>query len=212
MTSVLIADDQPLVRSGIRTILESEPDIEVVGEASNGSEAFRATLELHPDVVLLDVRMPESDGLAVVEAIVEATPTRVLMLTTFDLDEYVYRAMRSGAAGFLLKDMSAEEIVHAVRQSALGVDAVLAPVLTRRLLDQFTSAPPPSAPTEFAQLTDRELDVLRLIGRGLTNGEIGRQLFISETTVKTHVSRVLMKLGLRDRVHAAIAAADAGLR
>ena len=165
-----------------------------------------------PDVLLLDVQMPEVDGLAAMERIAATeAATRVLMLTTFDLDEYVYRAMRAGASGFLLKDMQGEDIVTAIRQVARGADALLAPVLTRRLVDRFTGGPPRPTSTELDRLTGREVDVLRLLGRGLSNAEIAAQLFIGETTVKTHVARVLMKLGLRDRVQAAILAHEAGL-
>jgi DNA-binding NarL/FixJ family response regulator len=210
--AVVIADDQPLVRSGLRMILEAEPDIEVAGEAADGETALAMVTSSPPDVLLLDVQMPGVDGLAVMEQIAASDlTTRVLMLTTFDLDEYVYRAMRSGASGFLLKDMPGEDIVSAVRQAARGVDALLAPAVTRRLIDQFTTRPPQLGPA-LDRLTPREVDVLRLVGRGRSNAEIAKELFIGETTVKTHVARVLLKLGLRDRVQAAIAAHEAGLR
>jgi DNA-binding NarL/FixJ family response regulator len=210
--AVVIADDQPLVRSGLRMILEAEPDIEVAGEAADGETALAMVTSSPPDVLLLDVQMPGVDGLAVMEQIAASDlTTRVLMLTTFDLDEYVYRAMRSGASGFLLKDMPGEDIVSAVRQAARGVDALLAPAVTRRLIDQFTTRPPQLGPA-LDRLTPREVDVLRLVGRGRSNAEIAKELFIGETTVKTHVARVLLKLGLRDRVQAAIAANEAGLR
>jgi DNA-binding NarL/FixJ family response regulator len=210
---VAVADDQPLVRSGLRMILEAETDVAVVAEASDGAEALEVVEASAPAVLLLDVQMPGLDGLAVMEQIAAASvPTRVLMLTTFDLDEYVYRAMRAGASGFLLKDMPGEDIVSAVRQAARGVDALLAPAVARRLIDRFTSAAPGSGRLELDRLTPRELDVLRLVGRGRSNAEIAAELFIGETTVKTHVARVLMKLGLRDRVQAAILANEAGLR
>ncbi|WP_426502740.1 response regulator [Dactylosporangium sp. McL0621] len=212
MIHLVIADDQPLVRSGIRMILEGEPDISVVGEAADGDEAVALVLTHEPDVLLLDVQMPGIDGITAMQRIaVRNVATRVLMLTTFDLDEYVYRTMRAGAAGFLLKDMPGEDIVSAVRQVARGADALLAPAVTRRLIERFAAAPPHPPAAGLAQLTARELDVLRLVGRGMSNAEIARELFIGETTVKTHVARVLMKLGLRDRVHAAIAAHQAGL-
>jgi DNA-binding NarL/FixJ family response regulator len=210
--SVAIADDQPLVRSGLRMILEGERDLRIVGEAADGAAAVDLVCTARPDVLLLDVRMPGGDGLTAMEQIAASdAPTRVLMLTTFDLDEYVYRAMRSGACGFLLKDMQGEDIVTAVRQAARGTDALLAPALTRRLIDRFTIDRPRTTAVALDQLTDREVDVLRLLGRGRSNAEIAAELFIGETTVKTHVARVLMKLQLRDRVQAAIAAHEAGL-
>lgn len=212
MISVVIADDQPLVRSGLRMILETEPDIEVIGEAADGATAAGLVVAESPDVLLLDVQMPRVDGLeAMAEIAASGVSTRVLMLTTFDLDEYVYSAMRAGAAGFLLKDMPGEDIVSAVRQAARGVDALLAPAVIRRLVDRFASAPSRPSPATFDRLTPRELDVLRLVGRGQSNAEIAAELFIGETTVKTHVARVLMKLGLRDRVQAAILVHEAGL-
>jgi DNA-binding NarL/FixJ family response regulator len=209
---VAIADDQPLVRSGLRMILEGEPDLDLVGEASNGAEATELVARTQPDVLLLDVQMPGVDGLtAMTELAATPSATRVLMLTTFDLDEYVYRAMRAGAAGFLLKDMAGEDIVAAVRQTARGADALLAPALTRRLVDRYTSGRPPARPAALNRLTARELEVLRLIARGLSNAEIAAELFIGETTVKTHVARVLLKLGLRDRVQAVVIAHESGL-
>lgn len=212
MISIVIADDQPLVRSGLRMILEAEPDLKVVAEATNGAAAVELVTSLLPDVALLDIQMPGADGLDAMVAIAAAgTPTRVLMLTTFDLDEYVYRAMRAGATGFLLKDMAAEDIVNAVRQAARGSDALLAPTLTRRLLDRFTMAPVAPSLEQLAHLTPREIEVLRLVGRGLSNAEIAIELFIGESTVKTHFARVLMKLSLRDRVQAVIVAHEVGL-
>jgi DNA-binding NarL/FixJ family response regulator len=213
MIRVAIADDQPLVRSGLLMILEAEPDLEVVGQASDGEEALELVTATSPDVLLLDVQMPGLDGLRVVEKLAGLeVSTRVLMLTTFDLDEYVYRALRSGASGFLVKDMPGEDIVQAVRQAARGVDALLAPAVTRRLIDRFASTPPAPTSPELDRLTARERDVLRLVGRGRSNAEIAAELFIGETTVKTHVARILMKLALRDRVQAAILAHEAGLR
>ena len=210
--SVVIADDQPLVRSGLRMIVEGEPDLQIVGEAADGAEAADLVADLAPDVLLLDVQMPVVDGLAAMERIAESeVATKVLMLTTFDLDEYVFRAMRAGATGFLLKDMPGEDIVTAVRQAARGTDALLAPAVTRRLLDRFACSPTRPQIAGLDRLTSRELEVLALIGRGMSNAEIAQELFIGETTVKTHVARVLMKLRLRDRVQAAIVAHEAGL-
>jgi DNA-binding NarL/FixJ family response regulator len=210
--SVVIADDQPLVRSGLRMIVEGESDLRIVGEAADGEQAVELVSDLEPDVLLLDVQMPGVDGLAAMDRIADSgATTRVLMLTTFDLDEYVFRAMRAGATGFLLKDMPGEDIVTAVRQAARGTDALLAPAVTRRLLDRFACAPTRPQIAGLDRLTARELEVLGLIGRGLSNAEIAKELFIGETTVKTHVARVLMKLGLRDRVQAAIVAHEAAL-
>ena len=209
---VLVVDDQALVRGGFRMILESQPDIEVVDEAADGSAALALCRTLRPDVVLMDVRMPGMDGLeATRQLLATGEGPRVLMLTTFDLDEYVYRSMKAGASGFLLKDMPGEDIVSAVRQAARGADALLAPALTRRLLDRFTTAPQRPANPAFDRLTARERDVLGQLGRGLSNAEIAQVLFIGETTVKTHVARILMKLQLRDRVQAAIVAREVGV-
>jgi DNA-binding NarL/FixJ family response regulator len=211
----VIADDQDLVRSGIKTILEAEADISVVAEAGDGQAAVDAVLAQSPDVVLLDVQMPGCDGLAAAKEILGRTSDcKILMLTTFDLDEYVYEALRIGATGFLLKDMPAEDIVLAVRQAARGVDALLAPSLTRRLIDRFARAAPRAAvpPERLRDLTSREREVLALVADGLSNAEIASHLTISETTVKTHVARVLMKLELRDRVQAVVLARDLGLR
>lgn len=212
MIHVAVADDQQLVRSGIRMILEAEPDITVVAEAGDGQAAVDVVTAQQPDVLLLDVQMPGMGGLDAARQILSlAAPTRILMLTTFDLDEYVYEALRAGAAGFLLKDMAGEDIVLAVRQAARGADALLAPAVTRRLIRRFVSSPPHAPVSALRELTDRETDVLRLVGRGLSNAEIAARLYIGETTVKTHVARVLMKLGLRDRVQAAIFAHETGL-
>lgn len=212
MITVAIADDQPLVRSGLRMILESEPDLEIAGEATNGAEAVALVMRTQPNVLLLDVEMPGVDGLEAMTQLAQAaTTTRVVMLTTFDLDEYVYRAMRAGAAGFLLKDMPAEDIAAAVRQTARGADALLAPALTRRLVDRYASDRPRTGPPALNRLTARELEVLRLVARGLSNAEIAAELFIGETTVKTHVARILMKLGLRDRVQAVVLAHESGV-
>jgi len=210
---VLIADDQALVRGGFRLIIEAQPDIEVVAEAADGREALRLARELDPDVVLMDIRMPEMDGLEALRQLATAdSQPHVLMLTTFDLDEYVYRAMKLGAAGFLLKTVRPEQLADAVRTVAAG-DALLAPAITRRLIEEFVRRPPPGQerPPELAELTERELGVLRLIARGLSNAEIGASLHLGESTVKTHVTHILMKLGLRDRVQAAVLAYESGL-
>jgi len=211
---VVIADDQQLVRTGFRMILESEPDIEVVGEATNGLDAVSLARETRPDVVLMDIRMPDLDGIQATRRIVEQAEcqgTRVLMLTTFDLDEYVFDALRAGASGFLLKDTPAPQLTNAVRMIAAG-DALLGSTITRRLIEEFIAAPralPP--PAGFDELTSRELDVFRLVATGMSNAEIAAHLVIGETTVKTHVTRLLMKLGLRDRVQAVVLAYEAGL-
>jgi DNA-binding NarL/FixJ family response regulator len=212
---VLIADDQALVRDGFGMILSAQPDIELVGEAADGSEAIRAARELRPDVVLMDIRMPNVDGIEATAAICRDTDAKVLMLTTFDLDEYVYEALRAGASGFLLKDMRRDELVEAVRVVAAG-EALLAPTVTRRLIaDVVGRAPrPPAAPradARLASLTTRETDTLRQVARGLSNAEIARALYVTEHTVKTHVSSLLSKLGLRDRVQAVVLAYESGL-
>jgi DNA-binding NarL/FixJ family response regulator len=211
---VVIADDQQLVRTGFRMILESEPDIEVVGEATNGLEAVSLAREVQPDVVLMDIRMPDLDGIQATRRIVghtECKATRVLILTTFDLDEYVFDALRAGASGFLLKDTPAPQLTNALRLIAAG-EALLGSTITRRLIEEFIAVdralPPPAG---FDELTSRELDVYRLVAAGLSNAEIATQLVIGETTVKTHVTRVLMKLGLRDRVQAVVLAYEAGI-
>lgn len=211
MISVLIADDQALVRSGLRLILESEADISVVAEAENGEEAVRVSRRERPDVVLMDVRMPVMDGLEATKQITQAlADTRVIVLTTFDLDDYVYGALRAGAGGFLLKDAQGDELVQAVRIIAAG-DGIIAPSVTRRLIAEFASRPKSTEPTGMSDLTDREVDVLRLVAKGMSNAEIGEELFVSETTVKTHVSHILTKLQLRDRVQAVVLAYESGL-
>lgn len=213
MIRVLIVDDQALVRGGFRLILESQPDLEVVGEAADGIAAMTQSEELRPDVVLMDVRMPRLDGLEAARRILRRhDPPRVLMLTTFDLDEYVYAAMKAGASGFLLKDVSPEQLVDAVHVVMAG-DTLLAPAITRRLVEDFVGRPPPggSTPVELATLTARETDVLRLIGVGSSNAEIASALCLGETTVKTHITHLFAKLGLRDRAQAVVAAYESGL-
>jgi DNA-binding NarL/FixJ family response regulator len=207
--SVLIADDQALVRTGFRKILESEPDLEVVGEAGDGADAIEGCSLLRPDVVLMDIRMPRVDGLEATRQL--AGKTRVLILTTFDLNEYVYEALRAGASGFLLKDAPADQLVTAIRVVAAG-EALLAPSITRRLIQEFARRPPANArPAELDALSPRELDVLQLVGRGLSNAEIAGELYVGDATVKTHVSRILQKLSLRDRVQAVVLAYESGL-
>jgi DNA-binding NarL/FixJ family response regulator len=209
--SVLIADDQELVRTGFRLILGSEPDINVVGEATNGAEAVAMILKLRPDVVLMDVRMPELDGIEATRRVTRhggAPTTRVLMLTTFDLDEFVFGALQAGASGFLLKDLAASQVVNAVRTVSAG-DALLAPSITRRLIAEF--AAPPAETPGLDRLTARELDVFRLVARGLSNAEIAQELFLGESTIKTHVARLLTKLGVRDRVQLVVVAYESGV-
>ncbi len=211
MIRVLVVDDQALVRSGFRMILEEREDIDVVGEAEDGREAVEAALRTSPDVVLMDVRMPELDGIeATVRILAERPEARVLILTTFDLDEYVARALRAGASGFLLKDVRPAQLVDAIRVVAAG-DALLAPTVTRRLLDRFADTLDSTPPPELGSLTEREREILKLVAEGLSNGEIAERLVVGESTVKTHVSSVLRKLQLRDRVQMVIAAYDAGL-
>ncbi len=211
---MLLCDDQALVRSGFRMILETREDLEVVGEAEDGVQALELTWRQLPDVVLMDVRMPRLDGVEATRRLVAAgADARVLILTTFDLDEYVFEALRAGASGFLLKDVQPAQLVDAVRVVARG-EALLAPTVTRRLLDRFARSlpgpPEPPAP-ELAELTDREREVLALLAEGLSNAELAERLFLSETTVKTHVSSILRKFGLRDRVQAVVLAYQAGL-
>jgi DNA-binding NarL/FixJ family response regulator len=209
--SVLVVDDQRLVRAGFQVILDLEPDITVVGEAGDGREAIALATRLRPAVVLMDVRMPGMDGLAAARAIVAGTTSRVLMLTTFDSDEYVYTALRAGASGFLLKDTPSQHLVTAVRSVAAG-DALIDPAITRRLIQQFVRAARPGSnvPDQLAALTPREREVLRQIAHGLSNAEIAGKLTVEENTVKTHVGRILTKLGLRDRVQAVVLAYETG--
>jgi DNA-binding NarL/FixJ family response regulator len=212
---VLLVDDQALIRAGFRMIIDAEEDIEVVGECADGTQAVDSARRLEPDVVLMDIRMPEMDGIEATRLIAaregESEP-RVLMLTTFDLDEYVYDALRAGASGFLLKDVPAEELVNGIRVVAQG-DALLAPSVTKRLIQEFSrgAVAQHSAPAGLEELTPRELEVFRLVARGLSNAEIAAELVVSETTVKTHVARVLMKLGVRDRVQLVVLAYESGV-
>ena len=210
--SVVVADDQRLVRAGFRVILDSEDDITVVGEAADGDQAIELARRLHPAVVLMDIRMPGTDGITAARRVLAETDSRVLILTTFDSDEHVYAALRLGASGFLLKDAPSEQLVGAVRSVARG-DALIDPAITRRLILQFTRAarPAPDPATELRDLTPRERDVLRQVAKGQSNGEIARALFVEESTVKTHVARILMKLDLRDRVQAVVLAYETGL-
>jgi DNA-binding NarL/FixJ family response regulator len=212
---VLIVDDQALVRAGFRMILEAEEDVEVVGEAADGREAVAEARRLKPDVVLMDVRMPDMDGIEATRRLLEGgdSAAKVVMLTTFDMDEYVYDALRAGASGFLLKDVPPEQLVAGIRAVASG-DALLAPAVTRRVIEEFVRHPPASVrtlPLQLGELTARELEVLKLIARGFSNAEIAAELFVSETTVKTHVAHLLMKLDLRDRVQAVVLAYESGL-
>jgi DNA-binding NarL/FixJ family response regulator len=212
VTTVLLADDQELVRAGFRLVLELA-GVEVVGEAGDGEEAVRLARRLRPDVALMDVRMPGTDGIEATRRIVEERlPTRVLMLTTFDLDEHVYDALHAGASGFLLKDVGREQLVEAVRTVAEG-EALFAPAVLRRLVAHFVNRPPVEGrpPPELAELSSREIEILRLVGRGLSNTEIAERLFISLATVKTHVRHILQKLNLRDRVQAVVLAYESGL-
>jgi DNA-binding NarL/FixJ family response regulator len=208
---VLVADDQSMVRAGFRMLLGGEKDLEVVAEAGNGIEAVEKTGRFHPDVILMDIRMPELDGLQATRRILAAdNGARILILTTFDLDEYVYEALRAGASGFVLKDDSPEQLITAIRTVAAG-DALLSPAITKRVIQKFAHVPRPAPPKGLDELSERELDVFRLMARGLSNGEIGQELFISETTVKTHVTHVLQKLNLRDRVQAVVLAHQTGV-
>ena len=211
MIRVLVADDQSMVRAGFRMLLSGEQDIEVVAEAANGVEAVSQAARFHPTVVLMDIRMPELDGLEATRRILAAdAAARVLILTTFDLDEYVYEALRAGASGFVLKDDPPEQLLAAIRVVA-GGEALLSPAITRRVIRQFTRIPRPAPPKELDELTERELDVFRLIARGMSNAEIAEELFIGGTTVKTHITHILQKLELRDRVQAVVLAYETGL-
>jgi DNA-binding NarL/FixJ family response regulator len=209
---VLLVDDHALARAGFRMVLDAEPDIEIVGEAATGRQAVHSSARLRPDVVLMDVRMPDLDGIAATREITAAGDARVLILTTFDLDDYVYDSLAAGASGFLLKDVGPEQLLHGIRVVAAG-DALLAPSVTRRLIGEMVRAGRRHAETPPAldELTPRELEVLRLVAAGLSNAEIAERLVVEETTVKTHVSRLLAKLGLRDRVQAVILAYEVGL-
>jgi DNA-binding NarL/FixJ family response regulator len=212
MTSVLIADDEALMRSGLRMILEAQSDIKVVGEAEEGAEAITLARELAADVVLMDIRMPGMDGLEATRRLLANQDTaRVLILTTFDLDEYVYEALKAGASGFILKTAPADELVRAIRSAATG-EALVSPAITRRLIEAYLRKPTPrpTTPDPFAWLTDRERDVLRLVTQGLSNAEIAEQLFLSQSTVKTHVNRILTKIHVRDRVQAVVLAYESG--
>ena len=212
MIRVLVADDQALVRGGFRMILDAQPDIDVVGEAADGREAIALARELGPEVVLMDVRMPVLDGIEATRQLARSGDgPRVLMLTTFDLDEHVYDAIRAGASGFLLKDVPPAELAHAVRVVAAG-ETLLAPAITRRLVEEFVRRPPPGRrPEQLDQLTERELEVLQLVARGLSNAEIAQRLVLGETTIKSHITRILSKLDLRDRVQAVVLAYESGL-
>jgi DNA-binding NarL/FixJ family response regulator len=211
---VVLADDQPLVRAGLRVLIADCPDIDVVGEAGTGAQAVQLARQARPDVVVMDIRMPGMDGIEATQMITAGPgPARVVVLTTFDDDDYVYAALRAGASGFLVKDMALEDILTAIRVVAAG-DALIAPSVTRRLIEQFARAPEPArprAPRELTGITDREREVLTLVGRGLSNGEIAVRLVISTATAKAHVARLLAKLGARDRVQLVIAAYQAGL-
>src|SRR5215471_6048197 len=208
---VLVADDQSMVRAGFRMLLEGEQDIEVIAEAINGRDAVEKARRLHPTVVLMDIRMPELDGLQATRHILAADDTaRVLILTTFDFDEYVYEALAAGASGFVLKDDPPEQLIAAIRTVAAG-EALLSPTVTKRVIKQFTRIPRPTPPKEFDELTTREQEVFVLIASGLSNTEIARRLYISDTTVKTHITHILQKLHLRDRVQAVVLAYQAGI-
>ena len=210
---LVMADDEAMVRSGLRLILDAEPDIEVIGEAQDGESALELTRRRRPDVLLMDIRMPGLDGIAAAEQLIEEdTPTRVLLLTTFDHDDYLFRALRAGTSGFLLKSAPAEELVRGIRTVAAG-DALIAPAVTRRVIAEFTHRPAArhAPPSELAELTPREREVLVMLARGLTNAEIAEQLVVSDATIKTHVARILMKLRLRDRVQAVVYAYEHGV-
>lgn len=211
MIRVLVADDQGMIRAGLRSLLERDSGIRVVGEAVDGHDAVLAARRVNPDVVLMDIRMPELDGIEATRQLLRKRPeTRVLVLTTFDLDEYVFSALRAGASGFLLKDAPAQDLIGAIHTLARG-EAMLAPAVTKRVIELFAATPVPTAPAELELLSTRELEVLGLLAKGMSNAEMAGHLFVSEATVKTHVSSVLSKLGLRDRVQAVIYAYEAGL-
>lgn len=213
MIRVLLADDQELVREGFRMILDAQEGIQVVGEAADGAEAVTLARELEPDVILMDVRMPGTDGVTATRRLLHpgGTKARVLILTTFDLDEYVYEAMKAGASGFLLKDVPRGQLIEGVRTVARG-DALLSPTITRRLVEEFVRRPrPDDVPSDLVELTERELEVMRMVARGLSNAEIAGQLYLSEATVKTHVAHILQKLDLRDRVQVVVLAYESGL-
>jgi DNA-binding NarL/FixJ family response regulator len=213
MISILIADDQPLARNGLQAMLGAQEDLEVVGEAEDGAQAVEEALRLRPDVVVMDIRMPKLDGIEATRRLQQhAGAPRVLVLTTFDLDEYVYEALRAGAGGFMLKDAPPGQLAEAVRTVAVG-DSLLAPAVTRRLVERYVRRPPPDAAARgtFGELTERELEVLKLVAGGLSNAEIAERLFLSEATVKTHLTRILSKLGLRDRVQVVVLAYESGL-
>jgi DNA-binding NarL/FixJ family response regulator len=209
---ILLADDQTLVRDGFRSILEREPDLEVIGEAGEGQQAVETSRRLRPDVVLMDIRMPVMDGLeATRRLLADPDPPRILVVTTFDRDEYVYQALKAGASGFLLKDIRSGQLREAIRTVAAG-ESLLSPAITRRLIEDYVRRPPPGQPpSQLAELTERELEVLRLLGRGLSNQEIAATLVVSEHTARTHVGHILSKLGLRDRVQAVVLAYECGL-
>ena len=213
MISVLIVDDQDLVREGLRMLLEAEPDMSVAGEAGDGNQALAQARRLDPDVILMDVRMPEMNGIEATTRLVQGgSRARILMLTTFNLDEYVYHALKAGASGFLLKDAHREQLASAVRAAAAG-ETLLAPAITRRLIEDFCHGPAPgaAATTTAGRLTERELGVVRLVAQGLSNIEIAGKLYLSEATVKSHIARILAKLGLRDRVQVAVFAYENGI-
>jgi DNA-binding NarL/FixJ family response regulator len=213
LIEILIADDQPLVRAGLRAILETQEDMHVVGEAADGSEAIELSQRFSPDVVLMDIRMPGQDGIEASRRLsTEPNAPRILILTTFDLDDYVYEAMKAGASGFLLKDAPREQLIGAVRMIHAG-DALLAPTITRRFIEEFVRRPHPGAAgqTEISNLSSRESEVLKLVARGLSNSEIASQLFLSDATVKSHLAHILTKLGLHSRVQAVVAAYESGL-
>jgi DNA-binding NarL/FixJ family response regulator len=211
VTRIVVVDDQEMVRTGLGMVIAAEPGMDVVGEAGDGAAALEVVRRVRPDVVLMDVRMPGTDGIEATRLVTAELPeVAVLVLTTFDLDEYVYAALRAGASGFLLKDAPADDLVHAIRVVAQG-EALIAPSVTKRLIDEFAARPDEAERPTLDGVTDREADVLRCVARGLSNSEIAAELFLAETTVKTHVSRLLMKLGARDRVQLVVAAYESGL-